>query len=70
MFFLDFNEFFIKLLNINNLKKYGQNKEDVKKILEQTDIDTNKVLLSNTEFYLIAIRKAIIENFDNIWNAL
>lgn len=55
---------------INNLKKYGQNKEDVKKILEQTDIDTNKVLLSNTEFYLIAIRKAIIENFDNIWNAL
>ena len=41
-----------------------------KKILEQTDIDTNKVLLSNTEFYLIAIRKAIIKNFYNIWDAL
>lgn len=55
---------------IKILKETGKKRDDTKNFFEESDIKTNKILLSNTEFYLIAIRKAIIKNFYNIWDAL
>lgn len=55
---------------IKILKETGKKRDDTKNFFEESDIKANKILLSNTEFYLIAIRKAIIKNFYNIWDAL